>query len=417
MSLRDYFQASKEIGRALTRRKARWVYATIASLLFVATTVVRVHTFILTNKIHAVIAGLSRLHIDETTEEEVLRTVPYLDHGEWHRLVNTNAEFGNIDKGIERHYFVTISNEPSWMRFESFAWRFSNAESSRDGRQKSWIFTVADLLGYRYIAFDAVVVLLDGKVSSVRYGIANNLVFPQPSGNIVSIRSVHTRWAPYRMGFEVSSIDDESPQFNVGGDDGQLTVLFAPDASPVLKSHLFQINLRCFWGLFGCRQARQVAPLLWQDKNAIEAATLARLQSNDPCPDRILVGRAKYLPDISVVLLGSTGFKVESINEEGRRVDETWTHYKQIEVLRGRASMSWESVRSRATVPYPGDYLKTLTNMGLQWAQAGEKVLAFSNLTFDSCQVVPASPSALSAIRNAIPAPRRVEDELVCCLQ
>jgi hypothetical protein len=40
-------------------------------------------------------------------------------------------------------------------------------------------------------------------------------------------------------------------------------------------------------------------------------------------------------------------------------------------------------------------------------------VLAFSNLTFDSCQIVPATPSVLAAIRNAIPAPRRAEDELV----
>jgi len=417
MSLRDYFPSSKWIGRALTGRKARWVYVIIASLLLVATTVVRVHAFILTRRMHAVIAGLSKLHIDETSEEEVLRTVPYLVRGVRDRVVDTNAEVGNVDRGIERHYFVTISNEVSWMWFESFAWRFSTVEFFADGPQKSWIFTLADLLGYRYVAFDAVVVLLDGKVSSIRYGIANYLVFPQSIGNIVSIRSVHTRWGPHQMGFEVSSIDDESPQFNVGGGDGHITVLYVHDASPVLESHLFQVNLRCFWSLFGCRQARQLAPLLWQDKNAIEAATLARLQSNDPCPDRILVGRAKYLPDISVVLLVSTGFKVESVNEEGRRVDETWTHYKQIEVLRGRPSMSWESVRSKATVPYPGDYLKTLTNMGLQWAQAGEKVLAFSNLTFDSCQVVPASPSALSAIRNTFPAPRRVEDRLEWGLQ
>ena len=52
------------------------------------------------------------------------------------------------------------------------AWRFSSVEYS-----KSWIFTAADLLGYRYIGFGATVVLLDGKVSSIRYGIAGELVF------------------------------------------------------------------------------------------------------------------------------------------------------------------------------------------------------------------------------------------------
>jgi hypothetical protein len=116
-------------------------------------------------------------------------------------------------------------------------------------------------------------------------------------------------------------------------------------------SHVFHVHLRCFWSLFGCRHARQIAPLLWQDKNSIEAATLARLNSNDPCPDRILAGRVKYLLDMGVVLLESNGFKTESVNEEGLRVDENWTNYKLIEVLRGRSSKSWESVRGQCHGP------------------------------------------------------------------
>jgi hypothetical protein len=225
------------------------------------------------------------------------------------------------------------------------------------------------------------------------------------------------RWAPHETSFEVSSTDDESPQFHVGGDDRHLSVLFTSETSSALMAHVFDVHLRCFWSLSGCRHARQIAPLLRQDKNSIEVATLARLNSNGPCPDRVLAGRVKYLPDMDVVLLESAGFKTESVNEEGLRLDENWTNYKLIEVLRGRSSKSWESVRGSVTVPYPGDYQRSLPNMGLQWAKAGERVLVFSNLRFDSCRVVQATPSGLSVIRNAIPAPRRVEDARATGLQ
>jgi len=413
MSLREHSSASTRIGHTLTGRIACWVCVTIILLLLVATASVRVYSFVLTRRIQTVISGLSRLRIDQTTEEEVVRTVPYLARSKWDWRIDRNAELGDVDTGIERVYYVTISNQQNWMKFENFAWHVSSVGSTKDGRQTGLVFTLADWLGYRYLGFGARVVLLDGRVSSIGYGIADRLVFPQVIGSIVSVQSFHSRWMPHETGFEVPSTDDQSPEFNVGGDDGHLAVRFTSEASPELRSHAFRVDLSCFWGLFSCRHAREIAPLLWQDKSAIEAATLARLKSNDPCPDRILAGRAKYLPDVDIVLLKSTGFKTESVNEEGLRVDEIWTNYKLMEVLRGRSSNSWESVRGSATVPYPGDYLRNLPNTGLQWAKAGERVLVFSYLRFDSCRVVVATPSALSAVRNAIPAPRRAEDDPV----
>ena len=417
MPRRDYFPASSGIGYALTGLTARRVYATTALLLLVGTTVARTYSFIRTRRIQAVISGLSKLRIDETTEEELVRTVPYLVRGNSDRHVVRNAELGNVDTGVERGYYVSISNQANWMKFENVAWDVSSVQSTKDGRHTGWLFTLADWLGYRYLGFRARVILLDGRVSSIGYAIADRLVFPEVFGNIVSVDSAHARWAPHETSFEVSSTEDESPQFHVGGDDGHLAVLFTSEASPALMSHVFDDHLRCFWSLFGCRHARQIAPLLWQDKNSIEAATLARLKSNDPCPDRILAGRVKYLPDMDVVLLESTGFKTESVNEEGLRVDENRTRYKLIEVLRGRSSKSWESVRGSVTFPHPGDHLQSLPNMGLQWAKAGQKVLLFSNLHFDSCRVVQATPSALSVVRNEIPSPRRAEDERVTGLQ
>jgi hypothetical protein len=128
----------------------------------------------------------------------------------------------------------------------------------------------------------------------------------------------------------------------------------------------------------------------------IEASTLSRLKSDRPCPDSILAERVRNLPDLNLVLLESTGFEDKSLNEDGQRVDEVWTNFKLVEVLRGRSDGSWASVRAGATIPYPGDYHRTLPNTGLLWAKKGERVLAFSNLYFDSCRMVPATGSAIS---------------------
>ena len=160
------------------------------------------------------------------------------------------------------------------------------------------------------------------------------------------------------------------------------------------------------------RRARQIAPLLWQDKITTETRTLARLKSNQPCPDRILAARVRYLPDVSVLLLESKGFKTENVNEEGMSIPEIWTNYKLIEVLRGRSWQPSQPIRSSPTVPYPGDYDRRLPNMGLQWAYKGQRVMLFSNLNFDSCRVVAATPSAESAVRATGLAPRRAEDQM-----
>jgi hypothetical protein len=89
------------------------------------------------------------------------------------------------------------------------------------------------------------------------------------------------------------------------------------------------------------------------------------------------------------------------------------TKYRLVEALRGGFSKDLQSVREQDSVPFPGDYSRRIPNKGLRRASAGDKVLAFSNLNFDSCGIVPATPSALSTMRNAVSAPRRIEDEIV----
>jgi hypothetical protein len=215
----------------------------------------------------------------------------------------------------------------------------------------------------------------------------------------------------------VSRAYDENPQFYVHSNDQALAVLFTLEATPALTSHAFQIHLTCFWSLFGCHHADQIAPLLWQDKNSIEVATQTRLNGIDRCPDRILAGRVKYLPDMDVVLLESTGFKTQIVNEQGLR-DKNLANYKLIEVLQGRSSKKpLEFNNASLTTHFSSDYLRTLPDMGPEPTKTGERVLVFSNLYFDSCRVVQAKPSTLLAVRNAIPAPRRSEDELLTGLQ
>jgi len=102
---------------------------------------------------------------------------------------------------------------------------------------------------------------------------------------------------------------------------------------------------------------------------------------------------------------------------EGSLGARTVTDYKLIEVLRGFPAQSLKSLEARPTVPFPGDYAKQLPNFGPQWPERGKQILLFSNHHFDSCQLVPAVPEAIAAVRNTPLAPRRSEDEEVSGLQ
>lgn len=255
MALREYFPATAWVVRTLTGRVARRVYLAIVALMLLASAVARVRTFMLTRKMHAVIQGLSKLRIDETSEDEVLRTVPYLVRSDWNSQVKRTVETGMVDEGIERVCYVKISNQRDWMAFENFAERFSSVEYAREGPKKSWMYSAANLLGYRYVGFAAAVIFFNGKVSRVSYGIANVLVLPESAadaGDVLSVKSIHARWAIYRQPFGVSSTLEQSPEFSVGGDDARASVLFTPEAAPEMASHAFHVNLSCFWGLSGC---------------------------------------------------------------------------------------------------------------------------------------------------------------------
>ncbi|MGH9794721.1 MAG: hypothetical protein ACRD5G_08115 [Candidatus Acidiferrales bacterium] len=350
--------------------------------------------FMLTQRVQAVLSGLEQLRVDLTTEEELTRMVPYLVQGKQDIVIGAS---------VQRGYYAVISNESGYFALSRFG--FTGYP------ERWWLVALAEWLGYRYFHFDAAVMVLDGRVSGIHYGISKEAIRPVSSSYIVSARSFHGLWAPYQTGFGVTSIEDESPQYRVRGNDRSLHVSFAFDAAPEVTSRAFQVELGCFWSLLGCRMAREIAPALWKGKEEIEAKALVRLQSGKPCPERILAGRARYLLDVNILLLEVTQTRQVRVNEEGRPVDESFSDFKVIETLRGYPHKTWDSMRYRNSIASPANPRDRIPNYGLRESPVGTQVLMFANHYFESCAVVPATASALAAVRDATPAPKRAEDE------
>jgi hypothetical protein len=342
-------------------------------------------------RIQAVLHGLAEIRLDQTTEERLTKMVPYLTQKDW--------KFGGIS---QRAFYMQISNEsdPRILGFIPYG--------------MDWSGHLADWLGYCFMSFYASVLVQNGKVSQVQYGLANQWVRPQYAayiGYIVSARSVHGFWLPHQRGFEVTSVNDDSPQYRPRADGKSLAAIYTIDAPPELTKRVFHLNLNCFWSLRGCDDAREIAPELWQDEQAIQAATYQQLIS-EKCPDSIIEGRMRYLPDISVLLLEVTGSRRVEVNEEGGRAEDWFTDYKLKEVIRGQSFGSWKNVRLRKTIPSPTDPPRQIANQIWPPTKIGSQVLFFGNLYFDSCRIIPATPSALDIVRKTPAPPGRPEDEI-----
>jgi len=400
MSTKIPFPSFRWVAQGLSGRWVRRSYVAVLLLLLLLTTAARLRSYLTARKIQAVLHGLAEIRIDQTTEEQLLRTVPYLTRGE---------QDWNVRGIIQRVYFTEISNEPngpiSWSVMYGPGWQ------------------LAYWLGYRYMDFDAGVLVQDGKVSRVKYGLAKQWVRPRQAGYIVSARSVHGFWLPHEHAFAVTSQDDESPQYRVeqsevakSGREEGLSVTFTNDAPPELTKRAFQLNLSCFWSLRGCGDARKIAPGLWQDAQTIKAATYQQLISGK-CPDSIIEGRMRYLPDITVLLLEVTGSRRIEVNEEGARAEDWFTDYTLKEVIRGRGFGSWKNVRFQRTIPSPMDPTQTMANQIWPPTKIGSEVLFFGGLDFYSCRIIPATPSALEIVRKTPTPPKRPEDEIVWGLQ
>src|SRR6266403_4189618 len=180
LKARTHFPFSRWAARTLTGRWARRIYLAILFLLFLVTTATRLRSYFMARRIEDVLHGLSEIRLDQTTEEQMTKMVPYLTEKEW-----------KANGFSYRSYYVHISNES-----DGLPWPYWLTHSYA---LSLWLGRVGDLLGYRYISFDAGVLVQDGKVSQADYGLANQWMRPQAAGYvgyIVTARSVHGFWLP-----------------------------------------------------------------------------------------------------------------------------------------------------------------------------------------------------------------------------
>jgi hypothetical protein len=329
MSFQKYFPSVVWLFRTFTGHWARRVYVGMLLLLVCLPLEVRLHNAYRARKFQAVLAGLERVKVDQTSEAELVGLVPHL---------RRTDPWKDKNGSVETWYGVELSNEFDW------ATNWVNRLLPSAPLDYSRSVEIAGVLGTRFLSFGAGVLVRDGKVAKVQYGINNVNGWPRAVGLTLSVKNVHGPWRPYRRGFSVSSIEDENLQFRIarGGNifaenenATSMAVEWTSDAAPELISHAHHLDLSCAWGLHGCLNARDIAPALWQDAEETEAAMQERLKSCDPCPDRILADRVRYLPDLDILLLEVVGFQEEDTNAEGEILPEFNTNYKVIEVIRG----------------------------------------------------------------------------------
>jgi len=409
--------------RHATGRCARRVGLILLVALVGLSTGIRVRSYLLTRRIQTVLNGLQQLKVDVTKEEDLPRTVPYLVREPFERREGTL---------LVRYYRAELSNE------KDYRWLWSVPRLILElwppkiwegGAPDKWnamggSLKAAYVLGWRHLSFSAGVTVVDGRVSSAGYDIEPDVFLGWPKGFLVTARSTHGFWMARHLPLPVSSADDESPFYRFGalagefswfaGDDAKIGVAYTPDAPREKISHVYQVDLSCFWSFRGCNSVRQVAPLLWKDRQEILAAAAARLASNDPCPDRVLAGRVRTLPDLSVALLEVVRARSVDVNTEGNLSSEIVVDYRLKEVILGHPEGPWTGMRGRQVFQGPLSPAGQIANPVLRvFPQAGERFLYFGGAQFDSCQMVPATPSAEAAVRGAVPADRRREDEVV----
>lgn len=388
LKAKEYFPYSHWVVKTLSGRWARRVFLVILLLLLAISTAARLRTCFVTRKIEAVLHGLSQIRLDQTSEEQMTKIVPYLTERDW-----------KPNGYSYRVYYVHISNNSTPLR-----WSRALAP---------WLDRIGDLLGYRYVSFDARVLVQDGRVSQADYGLANEMTRPQAPGYvgyIVTARSVHGFWLQGSP-LQISSVEDHTPQYRPTRWNNTLAVIYTSDAPSELTQRIFDLNLSCFWGLRACADAADIAPDISHDVETIQQATYSQLISGK-CPDSIIEGRMRYLPDVSVLLLEVTGSRQIEVNEEGGKVEDWFTDYKLKEAIRGKSFGSLKSVRFQRTIPSPMDSTLLIANQIWPETKIGQEVLYFGGLGFYSCRFIPATPSALAIVRNApIPA-KRPEDEI-----
>jgi hypothetical protein len=412
MFLAAQASAPTRTGRSLAVRIARTAALTFLLILLGLFCAPRLNSYLLARQFQKVLAGLQTVQIDETTEDQLLRQVPYL------------AAVPHASSGEPEHwYFASFTNERSWLHLERFV--------SRGAGSRRSLLKLADWAGFHYVSLTANVIVLDGKVSSVRYSVASEFAAPRVLGDLVSVRSVHGYWLDHRLPLLISSTDDQSPDYRIKESvhrpsefesiESSLAVSYAFDASREKIANVFKPELSCFWRAAGCRNWREILPLVSQEETAIKKATLTRLQSGDPCPDSLLAARIRYLPDLDVSIVevtnsgpgyapGANGFLYWTPTAQHT--------FRVLELITGQLGpRSPGPFLHTLTIASPVDPKQKIPDPSIAAIQNGGRMLMFGNHSFESCSIVTATDSAEAAVRAAVSAAKRSEDQIVTGLQ
>jgi hypothetical protein len=393
----------------------RRIFLGLVLLIVLLSIGLRVRAYLLTRKIHAVLAGLERIQIDKTSEAELLKTVPGMVLS-WTRQSGERTYLLKIMSAEDRYYYDWTRWVPNFLLYLGQAGDWATTDNK--WRRLCVPCKMAYVLGWRYLSFGASVEVLQGTVSRIYYELEPDVFLGWPASNFVVVRSTHAFWAERRTPIPVRSGEDENPYFRFGivsgqfswlsGRDSSIGVAYTPDAPHDMVSHVFQVDLTCFWGLRGCDSVQQVVPMLWKDRTAIERAAATRLDSQDPCPDRVLAGRVRSLLDLNVALV-----EVLNSRDEGAPREDLVADFRLVEAIRGEPQGPLTNLQFRAAIPSSTDTrARTANPFGPLNPKPGERFLFFGGANFDSCRIVPATPSAEAAVRRTAPAPRRIEDAI-----
>jgi len=232
--------------------------ALLVAVSIVAATMIgfRVQSLLFERKVHSVLWRLGQFYLDNTSEEEVLRSLPELKPGIlWSFTVD-----GRSDDRCpgDACYVLRVGNLPDGMVF-----RFRRKLEYR----QDWIFKTAYLLGHRYRTFASYVEIRGKKVSRYEYSLA---VTDQeyPLGELVGVQVLGADRASFPRGY--AAIEDYDEIRGIKGrvpgnkPTTMLWVAFTPEAQREDVRSAFDVHLACAWNCEGCSATKQILPGLWK---------------------------------------------------------------------------------------------------------------------------------------------------------
>ena len=363
----------------------------IVLVLLAASVALRIQAAVWEFRVTSLLGAIRTLRLDETTRTELLGRIPGL------RPVPCSwREFGDeecVSAG------VSIWPKSANDFFSELLWPTYSDSCFKKALQSEFTYFLLQHLGFRAGICDAEVRVRQGRVSGAGYRLA--IAGASDFFNCITISVVSVHRAP--SSDVLSPVLDESPEFGIDESDAyrgrQLRVGFTPAAPPDLVRHAFDVHLNCVWQLRGCRAVEEILPETWDDKQVLRRLPLARLQSDDPCPNRILTRRAR---DVQNILL----LEVRTVTPyEGQVVAD----YRLTRVLKGAADRVPLRMHHQCRMgTHVGEAI--IPNPAIPLLRPGARVLMFwendrlVNWELTPCEVVAATPEALRAVEKALAA-------------